>query len=62
MARSRSLKKSTATFLRVTSLKPDVLVVTSDHSTPAKMAGHSWHPLPLYLAFAVLPDRPGKEI
>jgi len=34
---------------RVRSLKPDVLVVTGDHSTPAKMAGHSWHPLPLVL-------------
>ena len=34
---------------RVRSLKPDVLVVTGDHSTPAKMAGHSWHPLPLIL-------------
>ena len=34
---------------RVRSLKPDVLVVTGDHSTPAKMASHSWHPLPLIL-------------
>jgi 2,3-bisphosphoglycerate-independent phosphoglycerate mutase len=34
---------------RVRSLEPDVLVVTGDHSTPAKMAGHSWHPLPLIL-------------
>jgi len=34
---------------RVRALKPDVLVVTGDHSTPAKMAGHSWHPLPLIL-------------
>jgi 2,3-bisphosphoglycerate-independent phosphoglycerate mutase len=34
---------------RVRSLTPDVLVVTGDHSTPAKMAGHSWHPLPLIL-------------
>ena len=33
----------------VRSLKPDVLVVTGDHSTPAKLAGHSWHPLPLIL-------------
>ena len=34
---------------QVLALKPDVLVVTGDHSTPAKMAGHSWHPLPLIL-------------
>ena len=34
---------------QVRSLQPDVLVVTGDHSTPAKLAGHSWHPLPLIL-------------
>ena len=30
-------------------LKPDVLVVTGDHSTPAVMAAHSWHPVPLVM-------------
>ena len=34
---------------QVLALKPDVLVVTGDHATPAKLAGHSWHPLPLIL-------------
>ncbi|MFH1626023.1 MAG: 2,3-bisphosphoglycerate-independent phosphoglycerate mutase [Pseudomonadota bacterium] len=34
---------------RVTELKPDVLVVTGDHSTPAKWGAHSWHPLPVIL-------------
>ena len=31
------------------SLEPDVIVVTGDHSTPAVLKGHSWHPVPLIL-------------
>ena len=31
-------------------LKPDVLVITGDHSSPAKVKRHSWHTVPVLLA------------
>jgi 2,3-bisphosphoglycerate-independent phosphoglycerate mutase len=41
-------------------LKPDVLIVTGDHSTPAKLRTHSWHPVPLLL-WAPQTIRPDDE-
>ena len=31
---------------RLMKLDPDVVIVTGDHSTPALLKGHSWHPVP----------------
>jgi 2,3-bisphosphoglycerate-independent phosphoglycerate mutase len=34
---------------RLLALKPDVVMVTGDHSTPATHKAHSWHPVPVLL-------------
>ncbi len=34
---------------RLLKLKPDVVIVSGDHSTPALLKGHSWHPVPTLL-------------
>jgi len=34
---------------RLTSLNPDVVIVTGDHSTPSLLKAHSWHPVPLLI-------------
>jgi len=39
-------------------LGPDVIVVTGDHSTPAVLKAHSWHPVPVLLSSPLCrPDR-----
>ena len=35
---------------RLQELSPDVLIVAGDHSTPAVLASHSWHPVPFLLS------------
>jgi len=34
---------------RLIGLDPDVIIVSGDHSTPAVLKGHSWHPVPFLL-------------
>ncbi|NPA26548.1 MAG: 2,3-bisphosphoglycerate-independent phosphoglycerate mutase [Chloroflexi bacterium] len=41
-------------------LKPDVVIITGDHSTPAKWRSHSWHPVP-FLIWAPASVRPDSQ-
>jgi 2,3-bisphosphoglycerate-independent phosphoglycerate mutase len=34
---------------RLMALDPDVVIVTGDHSTPALLRAHSWHPVPVLI-------------
>jgi 2,3-bisphosphoglycerate-independent phosphoglycerate mutase len=43
------LEEIDAALPGLTGLNPDVLVITGDHSTPAVLGGHSWHPVPVLI-------------
>ncbi|HEX2255016.1 MAG TPA: 2,3-bisphosphoglycerate-independent phosphoglycerate mutase [Thermoanaerobaculia bacterium] len=49
-AKARTLEEIDRELPRLLELAPDVLAITGDHSTPAPLAGHSWHPVPLLVA------------
>ena len=57
-AKVKVIEEVDALIPRLTALNPAVLVVTGDHSTPAALKSHSWHPVPVLLSSPTCrPDR-----
>lgn len=48
-AKVHEIEAVDAVIPRILALNPGALIVTGDHSTPAKMRSHSWHPVPTLL-------------
>ena len=52
-AKVAALEALDARVPRILDLDPDVLVVAGDHSTPAVLGAHSWHPVPFLVGAAL---------
>ena len=52
-AKVKCLEDLDARIPRLRGLNPDVLVVAGDHATPAIMAAHSWHSVPMMINSAL---------
>lgn len=48
-AKAEVIEQVDAALPALMDLSPDVFIVTGDHSTPAKLKSHSWHPVPILL-------------
>jgi 2,3-bisphosphoglycerate-independent phosphoglycerate mutase len=48
-AKAKAIESVDELVPRIEALKPDVLLITGDHSTPARLRAHSWHPVPVMI-------------
>lgn len=48
-AKAKVIEEVDAAIPDILALEPTVLIVTGDHSTPARLRSHSWHPVPTLL-------------
>jgi 2,3-bisphosphoglycerate-independent phosphoglycerate mutase len=56
-AKTHEIEEVDAVIPRILALQPGALIVTGDHSTPAKLRSHSWHPVPTLLwGTSAMPD------
>ncbi len=56
-AKVASLEELDAAVPRLLGLEPEALIVAGDHSTPAVMGAHSWHPVPFLVRSRLTKDQ-----